>query len=266
MGSNSVEKYIIDPNKTNIPDEGLGEFLIGLTEEKTTFNWLHLLWNLIPIGGQFVFAMHVFNHLFAKLRPARVLIYKNGFIKQELNGSGKIKSQTVVDYNETNALSYIKTRRYTVTYGIRKYTTTDVELSILDSDNVREKILSGDYHNENETDGNYNFIGYACNAINNSWRQFAIEKFNREMASKGYATFHTPSGEVQLGKDFIKTNGVVVTSGFKYYFDEGSLYLLPNAGEGDHFRNKSDKVRIDVAQMFNKDVFLLAIDQFFGVR
>lgn len=266
MSITSIDHYTVDPVRVQIPDEGLGEFIVGFTEENKPFNWTNILWNLLPGVGQLFFVGHVLIHWWVKTHPDRILLYKNGFIKQTLDNKGRVKKELTFNFHELNGILFGKTRQYQNIYGIRKYNATNVQLSVLDEHNVKEVILSGSYRNENEIEGNYNFIGYACLAINNAWIQFAIKKFNEEFSSKGYASFSTPNGEVLVGSDFIKANNIVVSSGFKYSFDNGYLYLYPNAAEGGHFKNNSKPVAINVAGMFNKEVFLLAIGQIHGIR
>ena len=109
------------------------------------------------------------------------------------------------------------------------------------------------------------FVGYACNSIRSTWLQFAIDKFNKEISTVGYGTFVSKSGRVLVGKEFIQVNDQVVSPGFKYSFDSGYLYLYPNDEEGSHFKKKSKSVNINVVEMYNSDVFLMAMQQFFGV-
>lgn len=265
MAFTDIEHYKVDPRKVNIPDKGLGEFLCGFTEEHKPFNWANIWWNLLPITGQFFFIFFVLWHWWVKSHPRRILLYKNGFIKQNLRSKGRVKKERIINFYEIKGVLYAKTRQIQSIYGIRRYNGTAVEFSVLNSNNVSELILKGMYRNKEEVDSKYNFIGYACNAINNVWIKFAIDKFNNEISSKGYGTFTTTSGEVHVGRDFIKVNDAIVTKGFKYSFDNGCLCLYPNAAEGIHFK-KATTVVINVAGMYNKEVFLMAISQLHGIR
>ncbi len=266
MSLTSIENYTVNPDSVQIPDEGLGEYVVGFTEERKPFNWVNVFWNLMPVIGQLFFVGHVVRHWWVKSHPDRILLYKNGFIKQTLDGKGRVKKESVINFNDLKGVLMVKTRQYQNIYGIRKYNGTTVNLSVLDDQNVKEEILSGAYRNEDDLEGHYNFIGYASHGINNSWLEFAIKKFNNEFSNNGYASFSTPGGEVLVGPDFIKANDTVVSSGFKYMFDNGYLYLYPNAAEGEHFKKKAKPVSINVAQMYNKEVFLLAIGQIHGIR
>lgn len=265
MALTSIEHYIVNVDRTEIPNKGLGNYVGGFTEENKPFNWANIFLNLIPGAGQLLFVGHVVRHWWVKSHANRILLYENGFIKQTLNGKRSVKKESTHNFNEMNGLLFKKARQYQNIYGFQKYNGTNVELSVLEN-NTKKKILTGTYRNEKDIDGHYNFIGYACNAINNAWLQFALQKFNREYSTQGYGTFSTPNGEVKVGRDFIEANNTIVSSGFKYAFNNGYLFLYPNAAEGAHFKQKSDPIAINVAEMYNKDAFLLAISQIHGIQ
>lgn len=266
MSLTSIEHYAVEPGSVSIPDRGLGAFLCGFTEERKPFNWTNIWFNLLPGAGQILFIGHVIRHCWVKNHPDRVLLYQNGFIKQSLDNKGKVKQESIINYYDIKGVLYAKTRQYQSIYGIKAYNGTTVALSVLDKSNIRRKILWGSYRNKNDVDGKYNFIGYACNAISDCWLKFAINKFNEELCSRGYGSFTSPTGEITVGRDFIGVNNTVISSGFKYSFDNGYLYLYPNAAEGSHFAQKSKPVAINIAGMYNKEVFLLAIGQLHGIK
>ena len=265
ISSMPLEEVLIDVNKVNIPDEGLGNFRFGYTQETVSFNWSCILWNLLPLVGQILFLFHVITYLWTKSHANRILLYEHGFIKQVVDMKGRVKKESVYDFYKINGVKYSKTRQYQNIYGIQRYNCTAVSLHILGSDNAEELIIKGSYRNENELDNQYNFVGYACNSIRSTWLQFAIDKFNKEISTVGYGTFVSKSGRVLVGKEFIQVNDQVVSPGFKYSFDSGYLYLYPNDEEGSHFKKKSKSVNINVVEMYNSDVFLMAMQQFFGI-
>lgn len=265
MFTTSIKHYLVHPNKIQIPDEGLGEFVSGYTNENKPFNWTNILWNILPLGGQFMFFLEVGKHWSEKLHPSRILIYKNGFIKQKLDRKKRVIEESIVDFNRINGIMTCRTRHYRLIYGIRKYDYTEVEILVMDDKYMEESVLEGKYKNENEIDGEYNFFGYASNAVSNAWFSFSLDNFNNEYSTKGFGSFSTTEGVVLVGKDFIKVNNDVVSSGFKYAFDSGRLYLYPNAAEGGHFKQKTKPIEINVAEMYNREVFLLAIKQIHGI-
>lgn len=266
MNRGTIERYTVNPNSIQIPDEGLGKFIVGYTEENIHFNWSYALWNLFPIAGQIFFIYLFMQYWWTKTHANRILLYENGFIKQKLDGKRRVKKETVYNFNRLNGIHLGKIVHYSVTYGIKRYGGTSVKLTVLNENNVKKEILSGAYRNEYEVENQYNFLGYACHAVNNAWIKFAIQKFNHEFSTNGYATFYIPKGKVLVGSDFIKVNDTVVSSGFRYSFYNGYLKLYPNAAEGEHFKKRAKTVAINIAKMFNKEVFLMAMDQLHGVK
>lgn len=266
MDTSSIEHFRIDTSKTPVPDRGLGEYICGFTEEHLRFKWLRLLWILIPILGLIMVLWYVIKYWWDTWHPRRAMIYKNGFVIQNLDRKGNVKNEQEVNFYMITGLMIQKTHQYRLIYGFEKYDHTDVVLSILDADGNSRVILNGYYQNKNEKSDRYNFAGYICNAIKQAWADVAINLFNREISDKGYATFHTPTDEVLVGPDFIKAGGVIVSSGFKYSFSNGFLTLYPNAAESSHFRQQADPVNISVADMYNNDVFLMAVNKFHGIK
>lgn len=265
MATTTIEHYLIDANKVQGFDEELGEFICGFSEENKSFIWTNILWIFCFPFGPFILLGFAIRYWWVKSHPRRILSFKGGFIRQTLNGRGEVKKERLFNFNKLNGLLCRRTLHYQNIYGFRKYKCTTVELSVLDSDNAKVAILSGSYRNEYEVEGNYNFVGYSCNAINDAWVRFSLQRFNKEFSEKGYGTFITSKGNVFVGKDFIKINGVVVSHGFKYSFDNGYLYLYPNAAEGAHFKYKCKPVAINVSEMYDNEVFLMAMRQIHGV-
>ena len=266
MFENKIDVYKLQGYRIKISPTDLGKFLQGYTNERVPFNWKLLLWNLLPIAGTVMFIIFLSQYLWERQRPKRILIFENGFIKQQLTYSGQVRKYNTFKYSDLSGILYEHTRRYQNIYGIRRYITTDIKLSVLDSNNKPTKIFSGTYKNEYEIDGHYNFIGYACNAINNSWLNIAVQRFNNQLSALGYGKFITKNGEVRVNKDFISVNGEYVTSVCKYSFDNGYLYLYPNENRDSNRKHRSQSVIINISQMYNKEVFLLALNKFYGIK
>lgn len=123
---------------------------------------------------------------------------------------------------------------------------------VLDANNTKVHVLGGAYRNKEEIEGNYNFIGYACNAISDAWNEIALNNFNRELLAKGYATFYTPKKEILVGRNFIKSGDMEIRPGFSYRFDNGYLYLYPDEGNKSFWKGKKS-LSINVASMYNKE-------------
>lgn len=266
MEQGSSKLFTVDPAAVLIPDEGLGNFRSGFTEERIRFKLSSIFWNIVPFAGQVIFLSSLFQFLWLKTHSRRVLLYEHGFIRQTLNFRREVKKETVFRYDGLKGMLLSKTRRYTSTYGIRKYGSTSVSLTILDSDNVRKNLISGSYRNENEKDDDYSFAGHVCHAINKDWLDRALFNFNDELVRKGYGSFVTSKGEVRVGKDFINVGNEYVSGGFRYSFEDGNLYLFPDMEENAKFKRKKRTVTINVSGMYNKEIFLMALNQFHGVR
>lgn len=264
MAIYSIDQYLVDADKINIPDEGLGAFIGGL-QDKPQFIW-RLLWFNLAIGiGQVFFLLYLLLHWWMKTHPKRVLLYQNGFIKQYVDSRGKVMRQKVVNFSEVKGIRYAKTRNYKSSIFDTTYTGTSVVLSILYLNNSKKKILKGLYHNEEEVDGHYNFIGYACNAINNAWTKYAINRFNQELSLKGYGSFYTRSGDILVGRNFIDVNGTEIKPGFTYSFEDGRLYLYPNSYDVA-FKKKYKPIVVNVIDMYNQEAFLIAVGQLHGIQ
>lgn len=259
----SKEKYLVNSDTTPIPDYGLGAYKEGYSNIGEGFPWLSIFWNIIPVAGQFIFFTKVFQHFRKK---GSVLIYENGFLEQHANWKGEIKEEYPYNFNELKGVSLSKTKHFQTTYGIRTYNGTAVDLSVMENDSSVSNILKGMYRNKNERPDKYNFIGYASHAINDAWINFAIRRFNQEFAQKGYGTFYADYKTILVGKGYIKVNDDIFSGAITYSFDNGYLYLYPETEEGAHFKKKSKPIEVNVAKMFNKEVFLMAIDKFLGIR
>lgn len=56
-----------------------------------------------------------------------------------------------------------------------------------------------------------------------------------------------------------------IRPGFSYRFDNGYLYLYPDEGNKSFWKGKKS-LSINVASMYNKEIFLAAISQFHGIQ
>lgn len=265
MAKSTIKRYLINPQKEFIPDKRLGEFRQGFTNRRKHFNWT-IFWVLpLPIIGQIAFIWHLIWRFVPRSQFQNALLYKNGFIIQNIDRKYKKVENKVYDFRNINGMICNKDCRYEWTEfgkGIDRhydwlYEKTYIQLSTLDACDNKVNVLSGEYDNENETEGKYNFYGYACQAIYNAWTPFAIGKFKRELAEQGYGTFVSNTGEVLVGQYFISANGRTIDSDFEYSLGEEKLILRPVSSNGP--------VIIDLKQMYNKEAFLWAIKHILGI-
>lgn len=265
MEITAIENYIVDTNNLTIPDKGLGNYKCGFTEERKPFNLQNIWLNLLPFFGQILFIAHLLRHWWVRTHPCRILLYQNGFIKQSLDSHGNVKKENVFNFSTIKGILNDRVRQFQSIYAIRRYNCTTVKMWVLDANNTKVHVLGGAYRNKEEIEGNYNFIGYACNAISDAWNEIALNNFNRELLAKGYATFYTPKKEILVGRNFIKSGDMEIRPGFSYRFDNGYLYLYPDEGNKSFWKGKKS-LSINVASMYNKEIFLAAISQFHGIQ
>lgn len=258
------ENYIIDPMSIQLPDHGLGKFVEGYTSKGDSFNWKNIFWNLIPIFGQLVFLAKWGITLYNNSRVKNILIYQNGFVTQLTNKKGELKKEDVYNYHTLKGMSLQKTRNFSRVYGITNYTGTSVSLNVMEKDGCVMNIFDGTYYNKEDYPEDHDFLGYSVHAINNSWINFSIDNFNREFSEKGYATFYSDYQTIILGKGYIKVNDKGVSGQFKYAFDNGILYLYPP--EEGNFNSKPNPITVNIAKMYNKEIFLMAINKLLGIR
>lgn len=264
------EKCSLKVEKDLIPDSGLGEFIEGYTNEKDTFAYKFLWWLLIPIVGWTVVFMMVMIFLLTKIFGTKqvIYLYKNGilWISKPFIGNGE---KIVLRYDEIGGIRTSKTRMYQSTFGIKSYTGTEVVMDICDKDGYSLLLRRFNYRNEHEDNEKYNALGFAMAAILNSWNEIAINRFNEELLNQGYGTFHTTLGKdivnVVIGRDFIKTGENYVGRNFRYAFQDGLLYIYPSE-EDRNFSDKKGYFTINVNDMYDKNVFLMAASQLLGVK
>ena len=265
MSYTDKKHYQINPSSTLIPDFGLGQFVEGYTDERKPFNWQNLLWILFPIVGLVIILIFAIGHFMSKLSKGRVLIFEKGFVVQDLSSSGKVKLEVPYRFDELKGISMPKIRQYQNIYGIRKYNATNFDVNALTTDNAIINVMSGSYRNEGDFPNGYNFEGYASHAIVNHWSDHALKRINRELKEKGCITFYTPS-PIVVGNGYVKYEDKTVSNPFKYYFDNGSLHLLPEKEAGSHFAKKHDELVIPVNSMYDSALFLMVISRLLGIK
>lgn len=234
MGKSIKEKYLIDPSKIMIPDENLGTFIEGYQE-------------------------------FAFFNKNRVLIYENGFIVQEVRFK-EILEEYVFNYSGLKEISVTKTRIYKENYHSRVYQETSVEVNARGVDKQEYEVAKGLYKDEHEKKADHGFIGCVVDAIMERWNPIALQRFNDEFAQKGYGTFRSDLSNIEISRNYIKVDDRVIESPFRYGLSEGILYIYPQIDDNAHFQQKIGPMEINIAEMYNKDVFLLAANQLLGIN
>ena len=261
--------YLINPQSTEIPDVGLGKFVLGYTSYNTPFNWKWLWWILVPIIGWFFLLLHMiiywYRHCF-KVRT--VIFYENGVYSIATSRDANLKiGGTCYRYDDIIGFSDCRTRQYTN----HVYSGTLVHIDWLNKDKQFGRFLTGSYRNEYEKLGEYNFDGYLAQAVIKLWSSRALELHLQEQNEKHYTSFfyirHNAFRgdvliEVQLSPERLEVEG----QNFNpedidgYEFHEGLLWIYPKKG------SKLKKVIIDVNNMFDKNIFIAMIRKYYGIE
>ena len=264
------EKCSLIVGNALIPDPGLGEFIEGYTNKMDPFPYKLLWWFLVPIVGQILVPMFVIIFFLVKLFRKKhvVYLYTDGILWESKPFIGR-SEEISLRYDEIGGIMTSKTRHYQSTYGISHYTGTEVVMDICDKDGFSLLLRKFSYRNEHETDDQYNALGFAMVSILRNWNEIALDRFNKEFSEKGFGTFRTKVGKsvvtVSIGRDFIKTEENYAGSNFKYAFQDGFLYIYPSE-EDRNFSNKKEYFTINVNDMYDNNIFLLAASQLLGIK
>lgn len=264
-------KCAINAAFDDIPSVGLGIFIEGYTNTRDPFPYKFLWWFFVPFVGQIIVPFFILFYFLFKIFGAKhfVYLYKDGFLWKRNRLIGK-DDEVRVHYDDVFGVRTSKTRQYQSIYGlIDIYKGTTVYLEVCNK--KYETIISRSfvYKNENEEEDKYNSLGFAMKAIVDKCNEIAIERFNNEMREKKYGLFltvnHGDFTAVCVGKDFIVSGDNRASKSFKYSFDNGKLLIYPSEEELNPNSKKKYFV-IDVNNMYNKEVFLLAASQFLGIK
>jgi len=265
------ERLSIDTIKDLIPEAGLGDFVEGYSGEKEPFNYNFLWWILFPVLGWLFLLMYFLNWKNVIGKKFNVYLFEKGFIWETVRRfrDNELKA---IKYNEIEGIANPKTRHYQSRFGFECYTQTGAALLVCDKNGTSLLSESFQYKNEFEEDDRYNAVAFGANAIMERWNTIALARFNEELRKQGFVSFYTIEGKgklvrVDLGRDFLKEgdNYVGTSSGFRYSFDSGLLFLYPSE-EDRNYSNKKRYFTINVNNMYNKTIFLLAASQFLGVK
>ncbi|HBI58071.1 MAG: hypothetical protein OSJ46_02740 [Duncaniella sp.] len=260
------DQFRLRPDEVPAADPTLGHYIEGYTDAREKFNYKNLWWILLPFFGWVMVLFFILGYWLKHIRYWRVAVFENGFLKQTVTRSGRIAEEQIFRFNEIRGISNRVTRRYQSTYGITRYTGTDVSLHVLDNNGNETNFLSGSYRNEHDHPEKYNMEGYAVNAIVKAWYPVSIDNFNREMDEKGYGTFVSGGNEIQVGKGFLRAGQNHVSGHFRYGVDSGFLTIQPENEDGAHFSGKLKAFSININEMYNSQAFCTAAAQLLGIK
>lgn len=275
---------------TKFPDL-LGTYKECISERKTPFNFLWLLW-LLPFVFMLVALLQKGNKWDAGIwkgltiefvifsipilvytcvwfvrrqKGKKVLIFQNGFIVQHYSFFGKLDSEDVYDYNKVSAMVNPKTMHFGRVYGIPVYRCTEVELWVREKDYTEYNPLNGRYKNRYETKNNYNFCGHAISTIVDDWTRYLLNLKYEEMQRYGYVVFEVPGyGEVKICNGYIVIDGLRLDeNNMRYKFEDGSLYLYYRKS---YASDELGQFEIPVNYMYNSMTFLILLQNLVGIK
>ncbi|MCI7249971.1 MAG: hypothetical protein MR548_02675 [Prevotella sp.] len=265
--SENEARYIINPDVDLVPDAGLGDFVVGYNQRGDRFKWYWLFWLLIPIIGIFYFLIPAFGYWLTHILHTQILVYKDGFLWQTVSHSGKVKIEEKVEFSKMKGMLVKRVRQYSSYYGLQKYHGTDVKIKIIGEDFKTLFNESDSYHSATENPDRYNHVAYALSVIQEEWNSIAIDRLNAELKEKGYCSFYSETGsEIQVNREFIRSKDHYVSGKISYSFSDGCLLLIPQKEEGALFKAAPEKWSIDLGSLYNSQVFLIVMKQFWGIK
>lgn len=281
------KNFIVNPELEMIPDVGLGNYIVGYTSKGERFALEKILWLVIPglpflyfllrgdkndfiwlyflfpclLIGFFKVLVYSIQVITEAIHGNNYYIYDKGFVWHKRPFGGKIKKEAIINFNDVSGIRMSKTRHYTQSTFSSSYNGTSVEFKVYGMNGILFSQIST-YKNEYENPEKYNVEGYAFHTIIDRWNDIALERANQELSEKGYVTFN--AGYIKVGRDFLKVGmNYVEVGNFSYSFDDGQLYIYPESVDGLHV---PESFSVDVNSMTNKEIFLLTIDQFLGIK
>ena len=110
-------------------------------------------------------------------------------------------------------------------------------------------------------------MAYALNVIQGEWNSIVIDRLNAELKEKGYCSFYSETGsEIQVNREFIRNDKHYVSGQLSYSFYDGCLWLYPQNEEGSMFKAAPTNWCINLGELYNSQVFLIVMKQFWGIK
>ena len=267
--STNKERCALDSTRVTVPEVGLGEFVEAFSSKNTPFPTKMLLWILVPIVGWILVAILLFTVVFTRIFGSTVIvyIYKEGFLWYKKTFVGK-ETNTIIRFDDIGGIRTSKIMHYQSSYGIKTYGRTELLFEVCDKPGNCLLSYKNIYRNKQEDEDKYNALGFAINDILNIWNEKAVERFNKQIATNGEATFRTyfdgkPS-TVIVSPTHVASRGFYAKGNFRYSFQDGWMSLYPS--QSDQQKQGIEYFTLNVNDMYDKTVFLLALSHFFGIN
>lgn len=265
--SENEARYKINPDVDLVPDAGLGDFVVGYNQRGDSFKLYWYFLNLLPVFGTVMFLLHVLNYWLTQINRTQILVYKDGFLWQTVSHNGTVKRERKVEFGKMKGMIVKRVREYSSCYGSKSYNQTSVTIKIIGED-LKELFNERDsYYSECENPDRYNHVAYALNVIQGEWNSIVIDRLNAELKEKGYCSFYSETGsEIQVNREFIRNDKHYVSGQLSYSFYDGCLWLYPQNEEGSMFKAAPTNWCINLGELYNSQVFLIVMKQFWGIK
>lgn len=265
--SENEARYKINPDVDLVPDAGLGDFVVGYNQRGDSFKLYWYFLNLLPVFGTVMFLLHVLNYWLTQINRTQILVYKNGFLWQTVSHNGTVKRERKVEFGKMKGMIVKRVREYSSCYGSKSYNQTSVTIKIIGEDLKELFNERNSYYSECENPDRYNHVAYALSVIQEEWNSIAIDRLNAELKEKGYCSFYSETdSEIQVNREFIRSKDHYVSGNISYTFSDGYLLLIPQKEEGALFKAAPKNWSIDLGSLYNSQVFLIVMKQFWGIK
>ena len=248
-----VDGYTDEPKKINLP--ALIILLIGLIFFFPAIMGLPDMGNLLVMGFVLVIIGAISWMKHAEKARLRILIYKEGFVAQELSNSGAVERSTEYPFDKIEGMVHYGYEVYNSTGITRTYRYTEAKLMVYLSSDREVELLNYRYRNKDEEEWARDTFGeFASRALMNAWHPISYARLDEQMKAQGYAVFFDGNRiKVEVGTDFIRVGEQTFSCPITASKNERTIYL--------YSRERNGSAKIDYGRMYNSEAFVEALDR-----
>lgn len=161
-----------------LPDYELGSYVDGYTNENERFNYLNLLWLLLPVLGWYFLLVYATIFVRQHWRVKNTLVYEGGIVRQWLTHKGKLKKEEIVKFADIKEMWVKEDNEVFIdsSTSVESRHTT-FTLYVIYNNNRKVKLWSDTYRNDRKMDDlEYNYL--ALNSILYAWKKSYRARFN----------------------------------------------------------------------------------------
>lgn len=243
-----VDGYTDEPKKINFP--ALIILLIGLIFFFPALMGLPDMGNLLVMGFVLVIIGAISWMKHAEKARLRILIYKGGFVAQELSNSGAVERSTEYPFDKIEGMTHYGYAVYNSAY---RY--TEAKLMVYLSSDHEVELLNYRYRNKDEEEWARDTFGeFASRALLNAWYPISYARVDEQMKAQGYAVFFDGNRiKVEVGTDFIRVGEQTFSCPITVSKDERTICL--------YSRERKGSAKIDYGRMYNGAAFVNALNR-----